>query len=510
MKRRLPNVLGAALLLAAGAASVLAQTPVDNGWTYQGRLTVGGSPATGNYDLRFTLYSNSAGTTPVGSPQTTPGVAVSAGLFTVHLDFGAQFTGSKRWLKVEVSPAGAGTYTALPLQEITSAPQSLFAEHPWTTDANGNISFTGGKVGIGRAPFYGFDVNVTPNQAIRLGLDGNGGGQLILANNNGDNRIYIEGWNTAGTGVTDEMLLSGYQGGFLPQLTLHSSNTAADGWLTVDGFLGVGTTNPAYRLHVIGTTINQYPAVFECNSTSPGCNAVRAIVNANASSNYSAAVTALNTVAPGAGQLNFGLYATASGSGEAVRGDSQSGVGVVGTTTSTAGYGGYFINTAAGGIALWADGLAQVKTLRILGGSDLAEPFDVSSAPSQPTIEPGMVVVIDESHPGELRLTDQPYDSKVAGVVSGANGLAPGMIMKAEGQEHADGSHPVAMTGRAWVWVDASFGAVKPGDLLTTSATAGHAMRASDQGRSFGAVVGKAMTGLDSGKGLVLVLVNLQ
>jgi hypothetical protein len=121
-----------------------------------------------------------------------------------------------------------------------------------------------------------------------------------------------------------------------------------------------------------------------------------------------------------------------------------------------------------------------------------------------------MVVVIDAAHPGDLRLADQPYDGKVAGVISGANNLAPGMVMSAQGQDKADGKHPVAMTGRVWVYVDASFGAVEPGDLLTTSATPGHAMLASDHGRAFGAVIGKAMTELKEGKGLVLVLVNLQ
>jgi hypothetical protein len=235
---------------------------------------------------------------------------------------------------------------------------------------------------------------------------------------------------------------------------------------------------------------------------------MRAVVNAGASGNFSAAVAAINSVAPGANQINFGLYASAAGAGQAVRGDAQSGVGVIGTATSTAGYGGYFINTAAGGYALWADGPMQCKSLKILGGADLAEPFDVAAPASGDEIRPGMVVVIDEQHPGDLRLADQPYDGKVAGVISGANGLEPGMVMKSEG--HADGKHPVAMTGRVWVYVDADLASVRPGDLLTTSATPGHAMKATDHGRAFGAVIGKAMTELKDGKGLVLVLVNLQ
>ena len=74
----------------------------------------------------------------------------------------------------------------------------------------------------------------------------------------------------------------------------------------------------------------------------------------------------------------------------------------------------------------------------------------------------------------------------------------------------ADGDVPVALTGRVYCRVDARAGAVEPGDLLTTSDTPGHAMKASDVARRPGAVIGKAMTGLAEGTGLVLVLVNLQ
>jgi hypothetical protein len=68
----------------------------------------------------------------------------------------------------------------------------------------------------------------------------------------------------------------------------------------------------------------------------------------------------------------------------------------------------------------------------------------------------------------------------------------------------------VALTGRVWTWCDASSGPIVPGDLLTTAATPGHAMAVRDHARAQGAVLGKAMSSLDSGTGLVLVLVNLQ
>ena len=74
----------------------------------------------------------------------------------------------------------------------------------------------------------------------------------------------------------------------------------------------------------------------------------------------------------------------------------------------------------------------------------------------------------------------------------------------------ADGAHPVALTGRVYCWADASNGTIRPGDLLTTSDTPGHAMKVADHNRALGSIIGKAMTSLSEGKGLVLVLVSLQ
>ena len=68
----------------------------------------------------------------------------------------------------------------------------------------------------------------------------------------------------------------------------------------------------------------------------------------------------------------------------------------------------------------------------------------------------------------------------------------------------------MALSGRVYCLCDASYGEIKPGDLLTTSDTRGHAMAVADFTSAAGAIIGKAMTGLKSGKGLVLVLVTLQ
>jgi hypothetical protein len=93
--------------------------------------------------------------------------------------------------------------------------------------------------------------------------------------------------------------------------------------------------------------------------------------------------------------------------------------------------------------------------------------------------------------------------------VSGAHGLDAGVVLKGKDFEAQDQA-PVALSGRVWVNCDATTGPIHAGDLITTAARPGHAMLASDRKRSYGAILGKAMTSLESGTGLVLVLVSLQ
>jgi len=147
---------------------------------------------------------------------------------------------------------------------------------------------------------------------------------------------------------------------------------------------------------------------------------------------------------------------------------------------------------------------ATVKQLTITGGADLAEPF----AMSHDGIEPGTVVVIDEKNPGKLRRSTSAYDKKVAGIVSGANGIQPGISMIQE--DMLEAGENVSLSGRVYVKADRSAGSIEPGDLLTTSGNPGRAMKAADHDQSRGAILGKAMTGLTESEGMVLVLVTLQ
>ena len=135
------NVVGRFVMVAVIAAwssqpsALLVQTPVAAGFTYQGRLTDGDAPARGLYDFEFTLYDALKDGTQFGPRVTQNDIEVTNGLFTVILDFGAVFSGTKRWLQIGVRPAASdGEYVVLkPRQELTPAPDSLFSQGtPWT------------------------------------------------------------------------------------------------------------------------------------------------------------------------------------------------------------------------------------------------------------------------------------------------------------------------------------------------------------------------------------------
>jgi hypothetical protein len=145
----------------------------------------------------------------------------------------------------------------------------------------------------------------------------------------------------------------------------------------------------------------------------------------------------------------------------------------------------------------------EVATDLVLTGADCAEDFEVSNCGQ---IEPGTVVVINPE--GVLETSHQAYDKRVAGVVSGAGEFRPGMIL--DRRESAQNRKSIALLGKVYCKVDACDSPIEVGDLLTTSATPGHAMRADDPLRAFGAVIGKALKAMPKGRGLIPILIALQ
>jgi hypothetical protein len=182
----------------------------------------------------------------------------------------------------------------------------------------------------------------------------------------------------------------------------------------------------------------------------------------------------------------FGTNNKPGGSG--VIGISDAGIGVFGR-------GGVLAGRFEGDVEVTGD-------LRI-PNADCAEDFDVA-APA--TIEPGTVMVLGEK--GALCESHKAYDKRVAGVISGAGSCRPGIVLDCK-QERV-GRKPIALLGKVFCKVDAGDAAIEIGDLLTTSALPGHAMKASDQSQAFGAVIGKALQPLTHGRGLIAILVALQ
>src|SRR5437660_65424 len=121
-----------AFLLAA--TSAFAQT---SSVTYQGRLTDGGAPANGSYDVQFAVFESLSGGTQIGSTQTLNTVAVSNGVFTVSLDFGTNsFSGANRFLEISARPSGAGSLTLLtPRQPVTATPYAVRSANASAADA---------------------------------------------------------------------------------------------------------------------------------------------------------------------------------------------------------------------------------------------------------------------------------------------------------------------------------------------------------------------------------------
>lgn len=196
-----------------------------------------------------------------------------------------------------------------------------------------------------------------------------------------------------------------------------------------------------------------------------------------------------------------------------VFGASDAGAGVVGYTrsdteyavfafggirafASTKPYAGYFQGT------IRVEGDVEVKRDVLLSGADCAEEFQTSEAAQ---IEPGSVVVLGQN--GELQESAVPYDTKVAGVVSGAGSFRPAIILD---RKDSPRRVAVALVGKVYCKVDAQYAPISVGDLLTSSPTAGHAMRATDPSRSFGSVIGKSLGSLSAGTGLVPMLVCMQ
>ena len=465
--------------MAAAAAAVVAAicaprpahagVPIPTSFTYQGSLNDGTTPATGLYDFRFGLWDAATGGTEVAA-QFVEDLQVVSGIFTVELDFGSPAFSltETRWLEIGIRPGTTrDPYTTLPRQKLTATPYALSMALPVDQGATSagtllsvrNLgigaggSFTGGS---GATLGYGL-IGITNSTASQAA-----GVRGIAAGTSGLN-IGVEGVGTASQSGTGMVATGNATGIYVSAL---NNTTSSVGVYAVNSGLG--------------------SAVFATGQGAQKTAAAFRAVNTNGTQGMAAWLS------------NSSGFATAQvtqgGSGQCMLLE-QNGSG-------------YFIQALTPtGTKFWVDatGTTHTKVLEILGGADLSEKFDVAAA----DLEPGTVVSIDPTTEGRLIVSSEPYDHRVAGIVSGAGGVKPGMLMGQDGTV-ASGEHPIALTGRVYCKATAAGGPIRPGDLLTTSSIPGRAMRVADPARAQGAILGKAMGSLERGEGLVLVLVGLQ
>ncbi len=535
MVRKSAVGIATAIALCAGSSTSLAQ--VGTAFTYQGSLAVAGTPQNGTFDMYFRLMSASGGGFPLATT-CADNVSVVDGKFTVSLDFGNQFAGQRRYLEILVrSDTGTactdltGYDTLSPRQELTATPYALFA-------LNGNPGPTGpqGPQGPqGPTGLTGPAGSTGPQGPV--GLTGNTGPQGPIGNTGPQGPIG----NTGPQGPQGVQGPAGSNGAF----SLNGTSAFYSA-----GNVGIGTNTPqsAMKLDVNGGSFHRYatfgntfvnvPSVPLTLSSSTN-NAMLYSNSSGASWNvagysdqYFIAKSGVGTPAifvsgstlnvgigtstPAfpldvAGTLRAGFMQTGSLQAATLNADSLE-LRAPGSTPfldfssdTTSDYGARILyDSGTDKLNVFGAANFSVNVLEIRGGSDLVEGFDSQTA----DLEPGTLMVIDPAHPGQLMPSTSAYDSKVAGIVSGANGVNPGIKMGQDGV--MDGKNPIAMTGRVYVKCTIANGRIMPGDLLTTSDTAGHAMKASDRSLAPGATIGKAMSALDKDTGLVLVLVNLQ
>ncbi len=431
-------------------------------FSYQGRLMDGGSPANGNYDFIIDIYDNPTIGSPLascydvgtGSLLNEP---VQNGLFTFYLFCGSDnssvFTGADRWIQVQARRTGTTVYTTLPRQPISPTPYA-FSLYPGAI-----ISSTawGGSFGTSVLNVYSRNI-VASGSAIYAQ---SATGSAVRAES--ANGMPLYGSTETGYGVY------GYDGGV-------TQAQGYGGYFYSSNGIGVYGYSSGTRTHP-----NIYsPGVYGRSANGVG---VYGRSDENTTSWTSAGVMGWGYANPGG---KFYSY-----TGNPIEGwEDQNGDGYTLNLRFKVDYTG----------EVYADGGYHCgKSSSCWYTSDPADFTEV--LPTAHETEPGDVLVADAE--GQLVRSTEPYQTSVLGVYS----TNPMYIGNGKNADLA-GYAPLAVVGIVPVKASAENGPIHPGDLLTTSATPGHAMRA--ERFVGGAIVGKALGTLKEGTGVIQMLVMLQ
>jgi hypothetical protein len=231
--RYLWTLVVAVIVSCTGVADVHAVT-MGTAFTYQGRFTNNGVPASGSYDFRFKLYDAQSLGNQQGTTCDVGGVTVTDGYFTVELDFGTSvFAGEARWLEIATKQGGTDYTTLSPRHKLNPGPYAVYSDK-----TRGITVSSTGKVGIGSG--------VDPQNDLTVK------GTIEAQGANGETGFFFT--HTTGHYMSLRSFVSGATP--LPiKLQQYYSGSPQDR-LVIDnsgnGYVGIGTSSPTRKLDVNG------------------------------------------------------------------------------------------------------------------------------------------------------------------------------------------------------------------------------------------------------------------
>jgi hypothetical protein len=537
----------------------VAASAVTSGINYQGRLTdSAGEPLSGTYTMTFRLYEVASGGSALDTD--THSVEVTDGLFNTEIDFDQEhFDGRGLWLGITVG----GDAEMSPRQELRPVPYALSLKpganivgassvalqaestHTSGSGIRGDASATSGTnygvVGASKSPdgYGGYFYNneggtgvygkgtpggyFTTDQGGTSWADRTAGVDVatthdysygVQAHTAGDNSNAVSGSTSGGNSHGVSASTTGDNSNGVSAYTAGSNSNGVWAYSVKHyGVYGKGGKYGGYFTTDQAGTLGNHNA---------GVNATTAYdysegVRAHTSGYDSEGICARTSGAYSEGVLTFTSGYNSGGVGAYTDGDYSEGVLALTTGDYSGGVKVYTYGENSIGVyassdnseGIYADtgrsdhkyGVRTPDKMCAEEGydtscSDVAEYFPVAEEP-----EPGTVMVIGED--SKLQCSGTAYDTTVAGIVSTAPGVSLGT-----NETGNEGEKLIAVAGRVPCKVDATYAPIEPGDLLTTSDTPGHAMKATDP--QIGTILGKALEPLDSGTDVIEVLVTLQ